>query len=89
MKLLSQMNRNLVGSTYGRFCIKLPESRMKGERHKREIPIVKMKIICLLFGVDVNNAWPLTFKASSVYSIELRPLISGYYFALCSSLDGI
>jgi hypothetical protein len=29
----SQMNRNLVGSTYGRFCIKFPQSRMKGERH--------------------------------------------------------
>jgi hypothetical protein len=22
-----------MGSTYGRFCIKLPQSRMKGERH--------------------------------------------------------
>ena len=28
------MNRNLVGSTYERFCIKLPQSRMKGERHR-------------------------------------------------------
>jgi hypothetical protein len=28
------MNRNLVGSTYGRFCIKFPRSRMKGERHR-------------------------------------------------------
>jgi len=25
------MNRNLVGSTYGRFCIKFSQSRMKGE----------------------------------------------------------
>jgi hypothetical protein len=25
LKLLSQMNRNLVGSTYGRFCIKFPQ----------------------------------------------------------------
>jgi hypothetical protein len=23
----------LVGSTYGRCCIKFPQSRMKGERH--------------------------------------------------------
>ena len=30
----AKMNRNLVGSTYGRFCIKLPQSRMKGERHR-------------------------------------------------------
>ena len=28
------MNRNLVGSTYGRFCIKIPQNRMKGERHR-------------------------------------------------------
>jgi hypothetical protein len=26
---LSQMNQNLVGSIYGRFCIKFPQSRMK------------------------------------------------------------
>jgi hypothetical protein len=30
----SKMSRNLVESTYGRFCIKLPQSRMKGERHR-------------------------------------------------------
>ena len=30
LKLLSHMNRNLVG----RFCIKFPQSRMKGERHR-------------------------------------------------------
>jgi hypothetical protein len=30
LKLLSQMDRNLVGSTYERFCIKFPQSRMKG-----------------------------------------------------------
>jgi hypothetical protein len=34
LKLLSQMNRSLVGSTYGRFCIKFPQSTMKGERHR-------------------------------------------------------
>ena len=28
------MNRNLMGSTYRRFCIKFPQSRMKGERHR-------------------------------------------------------
>ena len=28
------MNRYLVASTYGRFCIKFPQSRMKGERHR-------------------------------------------------------
>jgi hypothetical protein len=36
LKLPSQMNRNLVGNIYmyGRFCIKFPQSRMKGERHR-------------------------------------------------------
>jgi hypothetical protein len=33
LKLLSHMNRNLVGSiyVYRRLCIKFPQSRMKGE----------------------------------------------------------
>jgi hypothetical protein len=34
------MNRNLVGSTYWRFSIKLPQSRMKGERHRLSPPIL-------------------------------------------------
>ena len=36
LKLLSHMNWNLVESIYmyGRFCIKFPQSRMKGERHR-------------------------------------------------------
>jgi hypothetical protein len=34
LKLLNQMNWNLVESTYGRFCIKFPQSRMKGKQHR-------------------------------------------------------
>jgi hypothetical protein len=34
LQILGQMNRNLVRSTYGRFCIKFSQSRMKGERHR-------------------------------------------------------
>jgi hypothetical protein len=34
------------------------------------------------WGVDVNNAWSLTCKASCLKRIELRPLISGFDFAL-------
>ena len=34
LELLCQMNRNLMGGTYGRLCIKFPQSRMKGERHR-------------------------------------------------------
>jgi 3-methyladenine DNA glycosylase Tag len=31
------MNRNLVGITYGRFCIKFLQSRMKGEQHRQKL----------------------------------------------------
>jgi hypothetical protein len=34
------------------------------------------------WGVDVNKAWPLTCKASCLKKIALRPLISGFDFAL-------
>jgi len=34
LKPSSQMNSNLVGSIYGRFFIKFPQNRMKGERHR-------------------------------------------------------
>ena len=34
------------------------------------------------WGVDVNNAWPLTCKASCLKQVEIRPLISGFDFAL-------
>ena len=39
LKLLSHMNWNLVGSIYmyGRFCIKFPQSRMKGEWHRLRV----------------------------------------------------
>ena len=49
LKLLSHMNRNLVGSIYmyGRFCIKLPQSRMKGERHK-------LSPLSLEFIININ-----------------------------------
>jgi hypothetical protein len=43
LKLLSQMNRNLVGSTYGRFCIKFPQSGMKGGKMQTEFC---MEYIC-------------------------------------------
>jgi hypothetical protein len=34
LKLLSQINQNLVESTYGRFGIKFSQSGMKGERQR-------------------------------------------------------
>jgi hypothetical protein len=37
------MNQYLVGSTYGRFCIKIPQSRMKGELSRAE-PLVFLNV---------------------------------------------
>jgi hypothetical protein len=31
LKPSSQMNQNLIGSTYGMYCIKFAQNRMKGE----------------------------------------------------------
>jgi hypothetical protein len=31
---LGQMNQNLIGSIYERFCIKFPSNRLKSERHR-------------------------------------------------------
>jgi hypothetical protein len=50
LKLLGQMNRNLVGSTYGRLCIKFPISIMKGQRHRLRPP-TKFRFI-----------WPSSFR---------------------------
>ena len=49
LKLPSQMNWNLVGSIYmyGRLCIKFPQSRMEGERHR--LRFCKLPCILLFF----------------------------------------
>jgi len=31
LKPFGQINQNLVGSTYGRFCINIPQNKMTGE----------------------------------------------------------
>ena len=47
LKLSSQMNSNLVGSASGRFSIKFPQNRMKGERHSEPTePLVKQLLTC-------------------------------------------
>jgi hypothetical protein len=45
----AKMNRFLVGSTYGRFCVKFPQSRMKGERHRLRLN----KKICVFTGLPL------------------------------------
>ena len=53
LKLLSQMNRNLVGSTYERFCIKFPQSRMKGER--RRLSPLSLKFLNVPYYIFLCN----------------------------------
>ena len=45
------MNRNLVGSIYmyGRLCIKFPQSRMKGERHRLNLQLEIVSYQSILF----------------------------------------
>ena len=45
------MNRNLVGSTCGRFCIKFPQSRMKGERYRPTEPLV-IELECMCINLE-------------------------------------
>ena len=64
------MNRNLVVSTYGRFCINFPQSRMKGEWHRLSpyltLEIVKQmskiqftEMFCMYVFVWIKNPrWP-------------------------------
>ena len=51
LKLPTQMNRNLVGSIYmyGRLCIKFPQSRMKGERHRLNLQLEIVSYQSILF----------------------------------------
>jgi hypothetical protein len=56
LKLPSHMNRNLVGSIYmyGRFCIKFPQCRMKGEWHRLSEPTEPLVSDCQTY-VIINN----------------------------------
>jgi hypothetical protein len=71
LKLLNHMNQNLVGSIYiyGRFCIKFPQSRMKGQRTSS---LLTKKIICMpstlfksIFDLMIE---PLGFKKKYKFS---------------------
>jgi hypothetical protein len=62
LKLLGQMNRNLVGSIYGRFCIiKFPQSRMKGERHR---------LSPLMLPTKFRFIWPSGFRGDDFLEIH-------------------
>jgi hypothetical protein len=50
------MNRKMVGSTYGRFCIKFPQRRMKGERHRLSAQAQATEpLVCIvIFNISVT-----------------------------------
>ena len=64
------MNRNLVGSTYGRFCIKFPQSRMKGERHRLSPPTEPLVNVATRPYSLLSNC--LIFRATEI--VEQLPL---------------
>ena len=59
----AKMNRYLVGSTYGRLCIKFPQSRMKGERHRLTELLVQLELVSGL-ALDWLNNTPWRCKKS-------------------------
>jgi hypothetical protein len=77
------MNRNLVGSTYGRLCIKFPQSRMKGERHRLS-PLNKNCLWqpCLLTDRDeISNLYRgPSIDASYQVSVQLAKQFQGRRF---------
>ena len=62
LKPSSQMNQNLIGSTYGRFCIKFPQNRMKVERHR-------LSPLSLLFNLDTVITY--TLKMCTSYFVQI------------------
>ena len=75
------MNRNLVGSTYGRLCIKFPQSRMKGERHRPTEPLVFMAADWFFLGQISHVHLTFLFCFSGVED-RLFVSIPVFYFLL-------
>jgi len=50
---LAQMNRDLVGSTYGMPYINFPQSRMNGERHRLSPLILQFNQLAAIEGFTV------------------------------------
>ena len=61
-----------MGSIYGRFCIKFPQSRMKGERH-RQLSAEPLVIIATLKIVYLSTKPPLSAKKmDDINAIDLN-----------------
>ena len=85
LKLLSHMNRNLVGSIYmyGRFCIKFPQSKMKGERHRLSSLSLQLngQKTCVqqlnaLFNMIISLDEKRYYRSASCMFMWLVPLLS-------------
>ena len=83
------MNRYLVESTYGRFCIKFPQSRMKGEQHRlspqQEIPNISSEN-------RVRSIWTFPNEKKNIFVKKQRILmnfhiISAYNSEISSELS--
>ena len=85
------MNRNLVGSTYGRFCIKFPQIRMKGEQHRvsrlslYSNLIFKVTLFCTLINQECVSVTHITVsKRMLAGNMNLRRI---YKFDLCQEFQ--
>jgi len=67
LKPRSQMNRNLVGSTYGMLCIKFPKKRMKGEPTE---PLVSF-VHCVVSPPIYSFLWLVSFGICKLFFIKL------------------
>ena len=77
LKWLSHMSRNLVGSIYmyGRFCIKFPQSRMKGERHRLS-PLnlqlsYPLKLLGQLEAIFTDKKFVRSLTTKSTFGLDL------------------
>jgi hypothetical protein len=72
LKPSSQMNRNLVGSAYVRFCIRFPQNKMKGERPEPLALVSKSHNIGEIIWFPLNRNHPLFYF-----------LFSNWMFLIC------
>ena len=76
LKLLSHMNQNLVGSIYmyGRFCIKFPQSRMRGERQRLSSLSLQLNFFSETFDQMNRSLVGNIFRRSSVPIAHFDPI---------------
>jgi hypothetical protein len=68
LKPSSQMNQNWVGSTYGRYCIKFPQNRMKGVLWNDCVEILCQQISSYGFREKFNGKSIWLFRPIYMFS---------------------